>query len=32
MTRDSLAQALRACASGICTAEAAIGMLIAHAT
>jgi hypothetical protein len=31
MTSDSLAQALRACASGIYAAEAAVGMLIAHA-
>ena len=31
MTSNSLAQALRACASGIYTAEAATGMLIAHA-
>ena len=32
MTSNSLAQALRACASGIYAAEAAAGMLIAHAT
>ena len=32
MTSTSLAQALRACASGIYAAEAATGMLIAHAT
>ena len=32
MTSANLAQALRACASGIYTAEAAAGMLIAHAT
>ena len=32
MTSANLVQALRACASGIYTAEAAIGMLIAHAT
>ena len=32
MTSTSLAQALRACASGIYAAEAAAGMLIAHAT
>jgi hypothetical protein len=32
MTSTSLAQALRACASGIYAAEAAVGMLIAHAT
>jgi len=32
MTSANLAQALRACASGIYTAEAASGMLIAHAT
>lgn len=32
MTSESLAQALRACASGIYAAEAATGMLIAHAT
>jgi len=31
MTPASLAQALRACASGIYAAEAATGMLIAHA-
>ena len=31
MTPDSLPAALRACASGIYTAEAAAGMLIAHA-
>jgi hypothetical protein len=31
MTSASLAQALRACASGIYAAEAAVGMLIAHA-
>jgi hypothetical protein len=31
VTSNSLAQALRACASGIYTAEAAVGMLIAHA-
>jgi hypothetical protein len=31
MTDTSLAQALRACASGIYAAEAATGMLIAHA-
>jgi hypothetical protein len=31
MTSTSLAQALRACASGIYAAEAAVGMLIAHA-
>ena len=32
MTPVSLTQALRACASGIYAAEAAIGMLIAHAS
>jgi hypothetical protein len=32
MTRIPLAPALRACASGIYTAEAATGMLIAHGT
>jgi hypothetical protein len=32
MTTNSPAQALRACASGIYTAEAAVGILIAHAT
>jgi len=32
MTTNSPEQALRACASGIYTAEAAVGMLIAHAT
>jgi len=31
MTPASLARALRACASGIYAAEAAVGMLIAHA-
>lgn len=32
MTSTSLAQALHTCASGVYTAEAATGMLIAHAT
>ena len=32
MNRAFLANALRACASGIYTAEAAVGMLAAHAT
>jgi hypothetical protein len=32
MTSTCLAQALHACASGIYTAEAAVGMLIAQAT